>query len=64
MPEAWCASCSGPCSPMIVVGWGMCRKCRDRPVYDFTTVNKEVASKKGRDWIKREIRKHLPKETE
>jgi hypothetical protein len=60
--EAFCVSCDKPTSPMIASGWSICRKCRAQPTYDFTALNKHVPSKKGRDFIKRAIRAHLPKE--
>jgi len=57
--EAECVSCLKPCAPMISSGWGICKQCRDRPVYDFTALHENVPSRKGRDYVKRAVRAHL-----
>lgn len=59
--EAACASCDHACAPMIVSGWGVCKKCRKKDRLDFTAVNESIPTAAGRDWIKRAIRAHLAK---
>lgn len=60
--EGFCVSCGHGTKDMIVSGWSICGPCRNRPVYDFSFLNAEIQSKAGREFIRREIRKHLPKE--
>jgi hypothetical protein len=58
--EAFCVSCDKP-TEFIVSGWGICKKCRDRPEYNFDALYAAVPSREGRDYIKRTVKRHLPK---
>ena len=64
MPAAYCCDCGKPTKDMVICGWSICPNCRNKPVYEFTFLNDQLPSKKGRDFVKRTIRRHLPKTQE
>lgn len=59
--EGDCVSCGKP-TDHIAFGWGICKQCRDEPVYGFEALYATLPSKRGRELVKREIKRHLPKE--
>lgn len=62
--EGFCVDCGHGTKDMIASGWSICGRCRNKPVYQFTFLNDQIQSKAGREYVKRAIRRHLPKQKE
>lgn len=59
--DGYCVDCGHGTKDMIAVGWSLCGKCRDKTPYEFTFLYEQIKSKAGREYVKREIKKFLPK---